>query len=249
MKFALVDESRQVAFPGGRGSCPACGRPTVAKCGERIIWHWAHSGRRHCDPWWENETAWHREWKDRFPREWQEIVHHDPGTGEKHVADVKTGRGLVIELQNSSMSPMELRSRESFYGWMIWIVNAAPFEGNFAILNPLPDPTAVFSQDLRFGQPSRRGVGEYWRKSENPHGGPLYWMHSIRDIEAEIQAWYVGHHAVVWRRPRTVWFGATRPVFLDFGGEVLWRLGMWGDSDLRCVKRFDSDRLVQSLSR
>ena len=50
-------------------------------------------GRRFCDPWWENETEWHRAWKDQFPADWQEIVHHAED-GEKHIADVKTDRWL-----------------------------------------------------------------------------------------------------------------------------------------------------------
>jgi hypothetical protein len=48
----------------------------------------------------ENETEWHRAWKDQFPPEWQEIVHL-AGDGERHIADVKTGDGWVIEFQHS----------------------------------------------------------------------------------------------------------------------------------------------------
>ena len=53
------------------------------------MWHWAHRGSRFCDPWWENETEWHRSWKGQFPVNWQEVV-HQAETGEKHIADVKT---------------------------------------------------------------------------------------------------------------------------------------------------------------
>ena len=94
----------------------------VAKCGEVRLWHWAHKGRLHCDPWWENETEWHRAWKDQFPAEWQEIVHL-AGDGERHIADVKTDRGWVIEFQHSSMKPEERRSREGFYPKLIWVVD------------------------------------------------------------------------------------------------------------------------------
>lgn len=64
MQFALVDEKRVEAFPNGRGACPSCGSSMIAKCGSRNVNHWAHNGRRNCDPWWENETPWHREWKN-----------------------------------------------------------------------------------------------------------------------------------------------------------------------------------------
>jgi competence protein CoiA len=94
----------------------------VAKCGEVRVWHWAHKGRLLCDPWWENETKWHRDWKDEFPADWQEIV-HAAGDGERHIADVKTDGGWVIEFQNSHIQPEERRSRETFYPKLIWVVN------------------------------------------------------------------------------------------------------------------------------
>jgi hypothetical protein len=125
MKFALVNGQRQEAQPGLSGKCPNpnCDRPMVAKCGEVRIWHWAHQGRRCSDPWWENETPWHRAWKDRFPIDWQEVIHHHAETGEKHIADVKTDRGWVIEFQHSYLKPEERRSRETFYGKLIWVVD------------------------------------------------------------------------------------------------------------------------------
>jgi competence protein CoiA len=76
----------------------------VAKCGEVRAPHWAHRSRRECDHWWEPETEWHRAWKNAFPEEWQEIVHWAED-GEKHIADVKTGRGWVIEFQHSYFAP------------------------------------------------------------------------------------------------------------------------------------------------
>ena len=95
----------------------------IAKCGDHVIWHWAHRRRVDCDAWWEPETEWHRSWKDRFPLKWQEVVHRDLVTEEKHIADVKTPNGLVIEMQNSPIHPDEVRSREEFYDRMVWVVN------------------------------------------------------------------------------------------------------------------------------
>ena len=88
-----------------------------------MVWHWAHRSRKNCDPWWEPETQWHRSWKSRFAHDWQEVVHTDPKTGDRHIADVKTPHGLVIEIQNSPLHREEMTSRERFYGNMIWIVN------------------------------------------------------------------------------------------------------------------------------
>ena len=83
MKFALVDGNKTEATKGAKGICPICGSELIAKCGEVKINHWAHKGIRNCDPWWENETEWHRSWKNNFPAEWQEIVLPDEQTARK----------------------------------------------------------------------------------------------------------------------------------------------------------------------
>lgn len=122
VKFALVNEVRREPHPGLTGLCTLCRSPMVAKCGNVRIWHWAHYGVRNCDPWWENETEWHRNWKGHFPPDWQEVEHRSE-TGERHRADVKTDRGRVFEFQYSHLDPEERRAREVFYGKMIWIVS------------------------------------------------------------------------------------------------------------------------------
>lgn len=122
MKYALVNNQLQEAQPGLLGKCPCCESPTISKCGTIKIPHWAHKGKLMCDPWWENETEWHRAWKNCFPKEWQEII-HIAENGEKHIADVKTDLGLVIEFQNSPIKLEERTSREKFYKNMLWIVN------------------------------------------------------------------------------------------------------------------------------
>jgi hypothetical protein len=122
MKFALVSGERQEAQRNLSGKCPACGHPMVAKCGEVRIRHWAHRGSRACDPWWENETEWHRDWKEQFPLHWQEFV-QQAENGERHIADVKTDHGWVIEFQHSYLKPDERRSRNAFYGKLIWVVD------------------------------------------------------------------------------------------------------------------------------
>ncbi len=122
MKIALVNGNRQAAEPGIAGECQNCGRPMTARCGEQRAWHWAHQGKLICDPWWENETEWHLNWKECFPDGWREIVHSAPD-GTRHIADVKTEHGWVIEFQHSSIKPEERRSRDAFYNRLIWIVN------------------------------------------------------------------------------------------------------------------------------
>lgn len=123
MKFAVVNGIKVEATKGAYGTCPNCGAQLIAKCGVFKINHWAHKGVRNCDPWWENETEWHRAWKSKFPESWQEIAHVDSLTHEKHIADVKTEHGAVIEFQHSSIHSKERELREKFYKKMVWVVD------------------------------------------------------------------------------------------------------------------------------
>ena len=131
MKYAQSNDSRIEATPKAKGICQCCGSELVAKCGTQKIWHWAHKGKRNCDHWWENETQWHRDWKDNFPKEWQEVVHLSED-GEKHIADVKTPNGLVVEFQHSAISAEEKLSRETFYKNMIWVVDGLRLKHDFS---------------------------------------------------------------------------------------------------------------------
>lgn len=131
MKFALVDNNRTEANKGAKGICPYCGSELTAKCGQFRINHWAHKKDSNCDPWWENETEWHRLWKNYYPDEWQEIPLPDIQTGEKHIADVRTSHELVIELQHSHIDPQERISREGFYKHMVWIVDGTRLKRDY----------------------------------------------------------------------------------------------------------------------
>jgi hypothetical protein len=124
MRFALVDNERVEANPAlKQGLCPICSQPVIAKCGKQRIHHWAHRTNKTCDNWWETETEWHRSWKSNFPADWQEVILTDEQTREKHIADVRTSHGLVIEFQHSHIDQQERASREKFYKDMIWIVD------------------------------------------------------------------------------------------------------------------------------
>lgn len=125
MKYALVNGERAEASPRLKGACPSCGADLVARCGEINVNHWAHKNRRNCDTFWENETDWHREWKNLFPISWQEVVMNDPVTGERHIADVRTKDGFVLEFQHSFIKQEEQRSRERFYKKMAWVLNGS----------------------------------------------------------------------------------------------------------------------------
>jgi len=124
MKFALINGDKIEATKGAEGFCPSCGSKLIAKCGEVKVNHWSHKGNRICDQWWENETEWHRSWKDNFPVEWQEVIHFD-SKNEKHIADVKTQKGWTLEFQHSFLNSEERLSRITFYQKLVWVVDGA----------------------------------------------------------------------------------------------------------------------------
>jgi hypothetical protein len=154
VKFAITNGVRSEANPQGRALCPYCGKEMIAKCGSVIVWHWAHVARRSCDPWWENETGWHRAWKNLFPQGWQEVIHIDDRTGERHIADVKTPFDLVVEFQHSSMTEVEKNARDSFYGRIVWVVDATQWKKGLWLGAPLPSPEAAVSKEVLFAPPS-----------------------------------------------------------------------------------------------
>lgn len=123
MKFALYGGERVEAEANLKGAlCPVCDTVVIARCGDKNIHHWAHKRKNECPHQWDNETKWHRDWKNQFPEDWQEIVHKSE-TGEKHIADIKTPKGLVVEFQHSSIKKKEVSTRNNFYKNIIWIVD------------------------------------------------------------------------------------------------------------------------------
>jgi competence protein CoiA len=61
----------------------------------------------------------------------------------------------------------------------------------------------------------------------------------------EIPSNYVGHHLFLWKNSRDVWFQCTKPVFLDFGGNELWRLMDYDFRGLKCVRRISKKALIE----
>jgi hypothetical protein len=253
MEFALIDGVRAEAQPGLKGHCPDCGAGMIAKCGPRVIHHWAHAGRKNCDPWWENETNWHREWKAYFPEECREVSHTAPD-GEIHRSDIKTPTGIYIEVQHSAMTDEERLSREEFYGNLVWVIDAKPFAKSFDFCHYLPDPSTSFAQDLVW-YPVRRGspmdFGTFWRKSENPEAysqpGSMVLIHSYHRNKDEILENWRGHQQYFWSRPRQTWLDATCPVYLDFGDEWLFRLEKYGNSALSCIYRVAKRKFLHDV--
>lgn len=240
MQYALVTGQRRAPFAGGRGVCPQCGSATLAKCGPRVLHHWAHWRSQNCDPWWENETPWHREWKSRFPEDCREVSRIAPD-GEIHRADVLTPTGIVIEFQHSTMTDAERRSREVFYDNLVWVIDGRSFRERFDIYHLLPDPTSPIAKDLIWSKASRRMQGAarglFFRRSDGTGAGPMAGrIYGISDIEEAVTLAYRGHHQYDWVRPHQAWLEASCPVYIDFGDENLVRLEVYDESELRCIR-------------
>ena len=185
MKFSLVNGQRQEAKPNLAGVCPVCGSPMTARCGEIKAWHWAHRNKKDCDPWWENETEWHRNWKNRFPVQWQEIIQY-ASDGEKHIADVKTDQGWVIEFQHSRIQPEERRSRDNFYEKLVWVVDGTRLKRDIKQFNlAWKNGIAIGNnQSIRKLESTNCRILKEWSESDVPVffdfgiTDSLWWLHS-----------------------------------------------------------------------
>ncbi len=252
MQYSTVNGQKALPFSKGKGNCDICGSDTIAKCGEKVMWHWAHKSKMECDPWWENETEWHRKWKEHFPENFREIIHHCETTGEKHRADIKSDNGIILEIQNSPISLEELRSRENFYKNLVWIVNGEKFQSRFKIWKaPLPDPKCAKFDDIVFmASKYEPSCSMFWRKSENPEavgaGNAMVRIRSAQEIQREIGQHYIGHHSFYWTRPHVAWLEATCPVLIDFGTDLLWKLESYRDQ-FHCVKAVSKEVIISNI--
>lgn len=252
----MVDGNRVEAFAKGRGICPLCNLVMIAKCGQRHINHWAHHRDRNCDPWWENETEWHREWKNKFPEECREVS-HTADNGEIHRADVKTHTGIIIEFQHSNMSDEERISREEFYKNLVWVIDGRGFRKNFDIYHKLPDPHSEIAQSLVWEKAERHKNGSndglFYRKSKvTDHNFNRiiedYELHSLYKIEHEIDLSYSGYRQYDWIRPRQTWLDAKCPVYIDFGEDYLVKLEVYDSSGLTCIRFVMKRKFIHDVS-
>lgn len=116
MEWAIQNGLKIKAYPNCKAVCPLCQGEVISKCGEIKVHHWCHKSNIDCDDWYEPESQWCLEWKNKFPIEMQEV------TMQNHRADIKTNKE-VIELQNTPLSSRDIRIRENFYGEMVWLLN------------------------------------------------------------------------------------------------------------------------------
>jgi hypothetical protein len=247
MQFAVNETgTRLEPTPKGKGLCPACGAPVIAKCGEILTWHWSHL-TKDCDPWYEPESAWHRQWKEKFPSEWREVV-----VG-RHRADVKTPIG-IIEFQASCISPGEIQERENFYQTMAWVIKADAFDLE-PILSPharcryhanrLPMPIEPHNPNLfdLLGPHSSETEKEQEQRKDRQMAWQKYKQlaEERRDFNAKIwgESWEFDP-MYKWKWPRKSWLFARKKIYMDRGFD-LFRVD-WISEDGRIIKGRHCDK-------
>ncbi|UKE57726.1 competence protein CoiA [Xanthomonas translucens] len=258
VRLALVDGVRSLPSAGAKGECPTCGSAMIAKCGPKVIHHWAHKGRLECDPWWEGMTQWHLDWQANWPLECREINHKAPD-GEIHRCDVKTQSGIYVEIQHSAMTDAERQSREDFYQNMVWIIDGTKFAKKFTIHHILPDPSLEWAKNLDWypvEHPSHRGtsrgmyvkralVGEDRETHDYSKMGLIFFLSKNQKMFEEA---YIGHHQYSWLRPHSTWLAATRPVYIDFGDDFVCRLERYPIGKIPCVRLLSKTEFIAELS-
>tara|TARA_R110002050_G_scaffold300768_1_gene472366 strand:- start:158 stop:850 length:693 start_codon:yes stop_codon:yes gene_type:complete len=208
MIWALVENTKIEATPKAKGVCPICRGKVYAKCGEINVWHWAHFKDENCDSWYEPESYWHKHWKVTFGMENAEIgIEKD---GKRHIADILTNENVVIELQNSPISKLEIRDREDFYGSrMLWLVNGAEFKKNLTAKDYWED--------------------EDYKALKSLPRPPVRWIRSSPEVIKVPNGEFFS-----WKYPRKSWEDVKRPLFIDFGGDLLFMVrGGMGTSQIR----------------
>ncbi len=152
MKFSLVDGIKREAEKRLTGLCIGCGNPVIPKCGPIKVNHWAHKVKCVCDHWWENETEWHRAWKNSFPVDCQEF-RQKADNGEWHIADVKTKQGHFLEFQHSSIKIEERLARNNFYGSnLVWIVDGLKRKNDLLRFKTLLESSKLICQSIQLTQ-------------------------------------------------------------------------------------------------
>jgi competence protein CoiA len=196
MLFANVNGEKVEATPNTTGICPLCGQLVFSRCGDINDWHWSHHKDETCDSWYEPETAWHKNWKLVFGKEHSEVIITKDDI--KHIADIRTEKNVIIELQNSPIQRPIISQREDFYGErLIWIINGKTFKDNF--------------QYRRTRSAQLDADDEYYHRYN-----PLASKYNTHPRKEE--------YSFTWNWCRRSWTDTQRPVFIDFGDENLFHI-------------------------
>ena len=150
------------AIKGEDYFCPCCNGLMTQKKGTRMIWHYAHKSLNNCIDYYDNKGEWHRKMQEMFPEKNREIVENFGMY--KHIYDILTDKGVIIEFQHSPLSLDDFKKRTKDYIFRsvfhktarpIWVFDYA--EREFSI-----------SPQKYEGNPRRRKF--YWKRASNIFG-------------------------------------------------------------------------------
>ncbi|WP_417559021.1 hypothetical protein [Mesoflavibacter zeaxanthinifaciens] len=238
MKFALIDGVKTKAQPNLVAQCPNCGKQVRSYCGNQIINHWKHIKLNECDTWYERETEWHREWKNHFDIEYQEVIRFDNKTNEKHIADVyNSKKDVVLEFQHSPINTDEIQARELFYNRMIWIIDLTSIKKNLEFINKKFKIETVLNR-MSHNLPKDFKVSEEFKMSESQNKVSEYLdrmgISSINTKEShylsELEKKYTtlcnrkDHFLMTWKHLHKRWDFSTKPKFIDIGDNNIYQL-------------------------
>lgn len=169
-----------------KGKIYCCdGHQVVAKKGQKVIHHFAHKkgdeAGDHCS---RELGEWHRYMQNRIKDENLEIImHHD---GKKHIADVLTPEGIVVEFQKSIIPPEIILEREAYYKKhmkdIVWVFYLEGHDLDIVdqdcdiIAFKIAKGSKFFlaSQEKSFLDQGKRGYIELISKGKNFHIGRLW---------------------------------------------------------------------------
>ena len=120
MLEAMLNGQRVRATPKMNGAlCPLCQTEMIAKCGTKIVHHWAHKKGTPCDPWHEPDSEWRIQWLKEFKDCEIEPVIEINDT--KHFADVRSPNGGLVIFRQRLPHREEIQNMEDFFHGLVWI--------------------------------------------------------------------------------------------------------------------------------
>ena len=166
MQFAINKENQRInindAVIGEDSYCPCCKSLLVQKKGSFMIWHFAHKSLDNCISYYDNKGEWHRKMQELFPENNREIF--ESFSSYRHIYDVLTESGIIIEFQHSPISLEDFKKRTKDYVFR-------------SLMNKTPRPIWVFDYTERLfslhtkryeNSPRRRRF--YWKRASNIFG-------------------------------------------------------------------------------
>lgn len=238
MKFAILNNERIEAQPNLIAECPNCGNAVRSHCGEHMVHHWKHIKLSDCDDWYEPETEWHRNWKNHFKKDYQEVVKFDTDTNEKHIADVyNPEKDVVLEFQHSPIEIQEIKSREKFYNRMIWVIDLLSIKENLEFIKSESEIEYCLSK-MRHNLPKDFKVKEDYQLNESQKQvGDFFNMLGLDSINtkeshyiSELQKKYQkmckkkGFSLMTWKYLHKRWNDSLKPKFIDLGDKYIYQL-------------------------